>query len=91
MLFPPCRSKAGIIDALIIAIEDRKAVHITYQSQQATETATRDVYPYGLVRHKGSLYLTAFAPEHDQIRRVQDRPHRGDRNQFLCVPAARRF
>jgi predicted DNA-binding transcriptional regulator YafY len=61
-------SKAGIIDDLSIAIEDRKAVHITYQSQQATEPATRDVYPYGFVRHKGSLYLAAFAPEHDQVR-----------------------
>ncbi len=40
-------SKAGIIDALTLASEDRKAVHITYQSQQATEPATRDVYPYG--------------------------------------------
>jgi predicted DNA-binding transcriptional regulator YafY len=61
-------SKSTIIDALINAIEDRKAVHITYQSQQATEPTTRDVYPYGLVRHKGSLYLAAFAPEHEQIR-----------------------
>ncbi len=64
-------SKAGVIDELTIAIEDRKAVHITYQSQQATEPATRDVYPYGLERHKGSLYLAAFAPEHDRIRRYK--------------------
>ena len=61
-------SKSTIIDALINAIDDRTAVHITYQSQRATEPATRDVYPYGLVRHKGSLYLVAFAPEHDHIR-----------------------
>jgi predicted DNA-binding transcriptional regulator YafY len=64
-------SKAGIIDELSIAIEDRKAVHITYQSQQATEPATRDVYPYGLLRHKGSLYLDAFAPEHERVRRYK--------------------
>jgi predicted DNA-binding transcriptional regulator YafY len=61
-------SKSEIIDALSFAIGDRKAVHIAYQSHQATEPATRDVYPYGMVRHKGSLYLAAFAPEHDQIR-----------------------
>jgi predicted DNA-binding transcriptional regulator YafY len=60
--------KAALIDALTLAIEDRKAIHITYQSQGATEPATRDVYPYGLVRHRGSLYLIAFAPEHDQVR-----------------------
>jgi len=61
-------NKAEIINDLTMAIEDRKAVHIAYQSQQATEPATRDVYPYWLVRNKGSLYLRAFAPEHDQFR-----------------------
>jgi predicted DNA-binding transcriptional regulator YafY len=61
-------SKTGIIDELSLAIEDRKAVHITYQSQQATEPATRDVYPYGFARHKGSLYLVAFAVEREKIR-----------------------
>jgi predicted DNA-binding transcriptional regulator YafY len=40
----------------------------TYQSQHATEPATRDVYPYGLARHKGSLYLAALAVEHESIR-----------------------
>jgi predicted DNA-binding transcriptional regulator YafY len=60
--------KAGIIDELTIASEERKAVHITYQSHRATEPATRDVYPYGLMRNKGSLYLVAFAPEHDKVR-----------------------
>jgi predicted DNA-binding transcriptional regulator YafY len=61
-------SKAEIIDDLTMAIEDRKAVHVTYQSQQATEPATRDVYPYCLVRNNaGALYLFAFSPEHDRI------------------------
>ncbi len=60
--------KAEIIDTLTIASEDRKAVLLTYQSQHATEPATRDVYPYGLTRHKGSLYLVAFAVEREQIR-----------------------
>ena len=64
-------TKTDIIDELTVAIEDRRAVHITYRSQQATEPATRDVYPYGLTRHKGSLYLTALAPEHDQIRQYK--------------------
>ena len=60
--------KAELIDGLMVAIEDRRAVHITYQSQHATEPVTRDVYPYGMAYHKGSLYLIAFAPEHDEIR-----------------------
>ena len=40
--------KAETNDTLTIASEDRKAVLLTYQSQHATEPATRDVYPYGL-------------------------------------------
>jgi len=63
--------KAGIIDDLTFAAEERKSVHITYRSQQATEPATRDVYPYSLVRHKGWLYLMAFDPRHDQVRRYK--------------------
>ena len=42
--------------------------YATSQSQHATEPATRDVYPYGLARHKGSLYLAALAVEHGSIR-----------------------
>jgi len=61
-------SKAGIIDDLTFAVEERKAVHIGYQSLQATEPATRDVYPYTLVRHIGWLYLIAFDPGHGEIR-----------------------
>jgi predicted DNA-binding transcriptional regulator YafY len=61
-------NKAEIIDTLTVAAEDRKIVLLTYQSQHATEPATRDVYPYGLKRHKGSLYLVAYAVEHDEIR-----------------------
>ena len=63
--------KAEIIDTLTIAAEDRRAVLLTYQSQHATEPATRDVYPYGLTRHKGSLYLVAFAVEREEIRRYK--------------------
>jgi predicted DNA-binding transcriptional regulator YafY len=43
-------------------------VFITYQSQQATEPVTYDVYPYGFIYHRGSLYLAGWAPEHGQVR-----------------------
>jgi predicted DNA-binding transcriptional regulator YafY len=70
--FADYSSKAGIIDDLTLAIEDCKSVCLTYRSQQATEPASRDVHPYSLVRHKGSsLYLLAFAPEHDMVRRYK--------------------
>ena len=64
-------NKAEIINDLAEAAEDCKAVHIAYQSQQATEPATRDVYPYCLVWHKGTLYLLALSPEHDEVRRYK--------------------
>lgn len=57
-----------IIDELLIGIEDGKAVFITYQSQQATEPVTYDIYPYGLTIHRGSMYLVGYAPQHQEIR-----------------------
>lgn len=69
--------KAEIIDQLMLGIEDRRAVFITYQSLQATEPVTYDIYPYGLSYHRGSLYLVGWAPQHEEIRhwkvdRVED-------------------
>ena len=60
--------KADLIDQLMIGIEDRRAVFITYQSLRATEPVTYDIYPYGLAYHRGSLYLIGFAPDHREIR-----------------------
>jgi proteasome accessory factor B len=60
--------KADLIDDLMVAIEDRRAVFITYQSLRATEPVTYDIYPYRLTYHRGSLYLVGHAPQHDAIR-----------------------
>ena len=60
--------KSELNDRLLIGIEDRRAVFITYQSARATEPVTYDVYPYGLAHHRGSLYLVGWAPEHRGIR-----------------------
>ncbi|MDY0168740.1 MAG: WYL domain-containing protein [Thermoguttaceae bacterium] len=60
--------KAELIDELMVGIEDRRATFITYQSLQATEPVTYDIYPYGLAYHRGSLYLVGWAPEHEQLR-----------------------
>ena len=60
--------KDELIDALMIAIEDGKAVHITYRARQATEPATRELYPYGMIYNYRSLYRVAFSPEHQEIR-----------------------
>ncbi len=60
--------KADVIDELMIGIEDRRAVFLTYQSLKATEPVTYDVYPYGLTYHRGSLYVIGWAPDHEEIR-----------------------
>jgi predicted DNA-binding transcriptional regulator YafY len=59
--------KADLIDELMVGIEDRKAVFITYQSLRATEPVTYDIYPYGLIYHRGALYLVGRKPQDDEI------------------------
>jgi predicted DNA-binding transcriptional regulator YafY len=59
--------KADLIDELMVGIEDRKAVFITYQSLQATEPVTYDIYPYGLIYHRGALYLVGWSPQREEI------------------------
>jgi proteasome accessory factor B len=60
--------RGELIDTLMRGMEESKAVHILYRSQQATEPAFRDVYPYGMAYHRGSLYLVAFDPQEAKIK-----------------------
>lgn len=60
--------KSEIIDSLMVGIEDRRIVNLTYQSLRSTEPVTYDIYPHGMVYHRGSLYVIAFSPEHGEIR-----------------------
>jgi len=59
--------KSELIDELMVGIEDRKAVFITYQSLKATEPVTYDIYPYGLIYHRGALYLVGRSPHREEI------------------------
>jgi len=59
--------KAEMIDQLMVGIEDRRAVFISYHSLQATEPVTYDIYPYGLVYHHDSLYLIGRKPDKKEI------------------------
>ncbi|MGA2033861.1 MAG: WYL domain-containing protein [Thermoguttaceae bacterium] len=59
--------KADLIDELMVGIEDRLAVFITYQSLRATEPVTYDIYPYGLIYHRGALYLVGRSPQREEI------------------------
>jgi len=60
--------KADMIDLLMQAIEEHRAVIMAYQSLRATEPVSSDVYPYGLAYHRGSLYLVGWSPDHGEIR-----------------------
>jgi len=76
-------SQAQTIDELLVGIEDRRVVFITYQSQQATEPVTYDIHPYSLTWHRGSLYLVGYAPQHEEIRHWKvDRIHDAEVDQM---------
>ncbi|MBW3600763.1 MAG: WYL domain-containing protein [Planctomycetes bacterium] len=61
-------AKRDIVDALWIAVEDRRATYITYQSARATEPVSYHVHPYGLAFHNHSLYLIGYSPTHEAVR-----------------------
>jgi len=61
-------AKADLIELLLMAIEDRKITWIVYQSANATEPVSTEVYPLTLLWHRGSLYLLAHAREDDKVK-----------------------
>ena len=58
--------KADLIDQLMLAIEEHRIAFVAYQSERATEPVSLEMYPYGIVYHKGSLYLVAYSRDHEQ-------------------------
>lgn len=68
--------KGELLDQLTMAIEEPNQILLFYHSQSSTEPYAYQVYPLGLVYHKGSLYLVAHSLEHDQVRHFKfDRVH----------------
>jgi predicted DNA-binding transcriptional regulator YafY len=68
--------KAGLIDHLTRAIEERRVTLLTYQSERSTEPVTREIHPYAWIFHRNSPYLVAFATEHGEVRLYKaDRIH----------------
>jgi predicted DNA-binding transcriptional regulator YafY len=43
-------------------------VDVAYQRDPSADPAKLVLPPYGIVYHKGSLYLMAFSPEHQMVR-----------------------
>jgi predicted DNA-binding transcriptional regulator YafY len=60
--------KAEVIDRLLIAIEESKATFITYHSSRSSEPLTYDIHPYGLIEHRGSLYIVGHSQQHNEVR-----------------------
>lgn len=56
------------VEALTLGIEDTKAIEITYLSARSTEPVTYVIEPYGLVEHRGTLYVVGHSKRHDEIR-----------------------
>ena len=78
-------SKSELIDLLMLAIEDHKIAWVAYQSERATEPVSLELYPYGIVYHKGSLYLVAHSCSHETR---QDATTRKVSNNSAVVDAA---
>lgn len=57
-----------VVDELMVAIEDERAIFIEYLSAKSTEPLTYDIHPYGMAEYKGSLYVVGHSCHHDEIR-----------------------
>jgi proteasome accessory factor B len=69
-------SKAALLDALTLAIEECRVALLTYQSERSTEPVTREIHPYAWVFHRNWPYLVAYATEHEEVRLYKaDRMH----------------
>jgi len=83
--------RGEMIDNLMVAIEDHKVTLIVYQSMQSTEAVELEVYPLGMVFHKGSLYLIAWSSRRAEVRNFKlDRIEDVDVTKVQCVVAPRR-
>ena len=67
----------------MIGLEDRKVVHIVYQSLKATEPVTYEIHLYAVIYHRGSLYVVAYSEQHDEVRHFKvDRMEEAETSQF---------
>lgn len=60
--------KSEFIDQILVGIEDSKVVFLTYRSQRATEAVTYEIHPYGMILHRGALYVVGFSLQHNEVR-----------------------
>jgi predicted DNA-binding transcriptional regulator YafY len=81
------RQRGELVDRLLLGIEDRRATHVVYRSARATEPVTYELHPYGLIFHRGSLYLVAYSRDHAAVRHFKvDRIEEVDVSAFPFQP-----
>lgn len=62
-----CNNRS-VVDDLMVALEDERAIFIEYASAKSTEPLTYDIYPYGMSEHKGGLYVFGYSCHHSEVR-----------------------
>jgi proteasome accessory factor B len=70
-------SKSELIEELRFAAEERKEARLLYRGESDADASHRRVHPYGVVLHRGSLYLVALdaaqgVVKHYKIDRVEE-------------------
>ncbi len=60
--------RGEIIDRLMLCIEESCTAEIIYHSPKDDAQQHLLIHPYGLIYHRGSLYLVAFAPHRNDLR-----------------------
>jgi predicted DNA-binding transcriptional regulator YafY len=61
-------ARAELIDQVLVAIEDRRPLIMTYQPERSSEPLQYEIHPYSIVQHQGSLYLIAKSCGSESIR-----------------------
>lgn len=60
--------KSELIDALRLAVEESMVARLLYRADSDANAIHRDVHPYSVVYHRGSLYLVALDAAQGRIK-----------------------
>jgi predicted DNA-binding transcriptional regulator YafY len=60
--------RGKILDTILLAMESKRRVLVSYQSQESTEPIEQELGPQGFIWHNGSVYLIAWSARREEIR-----------------------
>lgn len=60
--------RAELLDALMVGIEDHRVTRLLYHSLRAEQPTSIEIHPYGVIYHRGTLYLVALDTARDELR-----------------------